>query len=262
MRRIAYVGGLVVAALAAIASHECGHNPPGGGCVYLPGYQGGDHYCSGFGGHGDLPFDVPNWPVMGYGAAAPHQPPNNVIGVHLTDSVRDWHPTWAQHYNNAIGEWNDHTTYSVFHSVSSIFEATLWVVRPGTPDESQVNAIAADIGMPFDANQSTCTGGSGAWATLNFGGAVTVAGHVHRQVHKVCMWGSPNPVAPNGFNGEACGPGCPGYHYWWLTLMHEFGHALSLEHEIAGQCVMLSGYAMRRPCAPEFNWVNHHYWPQ
>jgi hypothetical protein len=71
-------------------------------------------------------------------------------------------------------------------------------------------------------------------------------------VQKVCLWGSPTPVAPNSSNDDQ-------WHYWWLTLTHEFGHALSLPHRQPQQCVMLDGLDMEHPCAAEANWVNQHY---
>ena len=142
MRRMAYAISLVLIAAAAIASHECGHNPPGGGCVYIP-YQGNDHQCHGgpvSGGGGPAPTNtpgnpppatptppVPDWPAGPWGSSIPHGLPDTVIPVHLTASVSTWDADWVGHYYNAVGWWNSNLRYAPFHDSQNLLTSGVWI---------------------------------------------------------------------------------------------------------------------------------------
>jgi hypothetical protein len=176
--------------------------------------------------------------------------------VILGDSVRSWDADWIQHYYYAVGFWNDNLRYAVYHDVGSPFLARVWVVRPNSDEEGIANEVAANAGSVFEPGPNCTTEDPDAWATVNFAKYVADYGHEHMAFQKVCVWGGSVPKATKGFNNQPWpGP----WHYWWLTMVHELGHVLSLPHKLSGQCVMRDGGQMLFPCDSEWNWVNHHY---
>jgi hypothetical protein len=254
MRYRLYLLTVIVFALFWLAPHCDGHEEgtpePDSACVNVPVVPGSPRYTCG--GPGAAP--PPNWPPYEGGNYILHLPPLTAA-VQLTPSVRNWSSGWAPHYNNAIGWWNSRFNVPIFADVQTTSDARVWVLRPGSEDENQVNIFVAGQGYQFEQGVICTPSGPGAWASTNTAQPVFINGHWHRAYEKICLWGNPNPVAPNTLNNQS-----PGWHYWWLTLVHELGHVLSLnENHLEPACVMRSGLAMLHPCYWERDWVSAHH---
>ena len=175
--------------------------------------------------------------------------------MYLTSSVRNWHPDFESHFNNAVGFWNGVLGTTVFANWPQDDDITrAWVLRAGSLDETEVNGkVLSQAGVQFEP-QPTC-GTKSVWATTYPALYRPAANHAHYHYQKICIRGNPQPNAPNAFNDQ---PG-QDYHYWWLMFTHELGHLLSLADHQPGACVMLQGLDMRHPCSNEIAFVNEHY---
>lgn len=182
------------------------------------------------------------------GSYIPHYVSNFRTPVQLTNSARSWNANWVTHYNNARGWWDSTLRRSVWYDSPPGSPSRVWIVRPGSSDEDIINYSLALQGIYFDPYQR-CNDDPNlpkVWASMHSAEWVWDHGHWHRGWQKICLRWAPNSNNPQG------------WHYWWLTLLHELGHVLSLDDDPNG-CLMKSGYQMVYPCQHEVDFVNNHY---
>jgi hypothetical protein len=113
------------------------------------------------------------------------------------------------------------------------------------------------VGAGFVFNEPVCPNESDQWSHVSFAKPVTVDGHLHFDIQKICVEGNDGgPYAPNEGDAEPAG-----YNFRYLTLLHEMGHVLSLPdlYSDPNACLMHSGFDMRYPCQTEVEFVATHY---
>lgn len=171
--------------------------------------------------------------------------------------MRDWDPAFLTHYDNARETWSDILDRLVFQDlpVGSPTLPAVLVVRSGSVDESKFDDAVGTAGFMFTERE--CPNEPDQWSHVSFAESVTVDGHLHFNIQKICVEGDGNgPYAPNQGDAEPAH-----YNFRYLTLLHEMGHVLSLPdlYGDANACLMHSGFDMRYPCATEVEFVATHY---
>jgi hypothetical protein len=160
-------------------------------------------------------------------------------------------------YNNARGHLVDVTNGYV---ASPIFvdnlpgnpqEPDVWIVEAGSSDESILN---------WSYLFTACSSNT-AWGQVH---AVSIVGsnpHHHTLKQKICIWPSRIGSCPPPTNcGGRLGVNSQGYRWQYLTLQHEMGHVLNLNHETDGHnALMRSGGSMLELNNAERDAIRGHY---